>query len=101
MLVMDIPDFVRLGKNGTAMRLRETLEWNGDWQIPSGKFEYYRDGGRWSVGYQVKTVKVFFFFKKKKIFSVLPSVPHCHNIELVETTKEDWKKDNGGYAPNI
>ena len=81
----NLPKFVRLGKNGTALRLTTEKI------LYSDKLVYYRDGGAWDTGFRVDK-------KTGKIFSFIPHVEHIHNIELIETTKEDWAKDNGQYA---
>ncbi len=75
---MELPKFVTL--NGTALRLK-------------GK-RYYRDGGDWSVGYKI-------------IDDVLVSWAHglgllgLHKKPLIEITEEEWRKDNGPYAPYL
>ena len=77
-----LPVYVRLGKKGTAMELRQ-LKWEGT-------YEYYRAGGNWSVDFRVD--------KKGKVFSVRPDMKHIHNIEFFEITEKEWAKDNGEYA---
>jgi len=72
----ELPKFVRMGgKNGTALRLRNDT--------------YYRDGGAWDVGYK--------FFKGKLYSS--SHVSSVNEKELVECTEEEWREDNGSYAP--
>ena len=72
-----LPKFVKL--NNTALRL-------------VGK-KYYRDGGEWSVGCEI-------------IDGVLLSwawgmeIPWLHKQPLLEITEEEWRVDNGQYAPN-
>jgi len=74
---MKLPKFVKLDQ--TALRL-------------VGK-SYYRDGGKWSVGYKI-------------IDGVLLSwgwgrtMPWLHKKPLVEITENEWRTDNGQYAPN-
>lgn len=71
-----LPKFVKCGN--TALRLRRD--------------EYHRDAGLWSVNYKI-------------IDGVLLSwawgmgIPHLHRQPLVEITEEEWRKDNGPYAP--
>jgi len=79
----NLPEFIRLGKGGTAMRL--STSWL------SGKRVYYRAGGRWETEFRVDK-------KSGKVFSDFPDMPHIHNKELIPTTEEDWAKDNGQYA---
>jgi hypothetical protein len=75
---MELPKFVTL--NGTALRLKGN--------------RYYRDGGDWSVGYKI-------------IDDVLVSWAHglrllgLHKKPLIEITEEEWRKDNGPYAPYL
>lgn len=75
---MELPKFVTL--NGTALRLKGN--------------RYYRDGGDWSVGYKI-------------IDEVLVSWAHgmgllgLHKKPLIEITEEEWRKDNGQYAPYL
>ncbi len=74
---MELPKFVSL--EGTALRL-------------VGK-RYYRDGGEWGIEYRV-------------IDGVLLSwahgmgIPWLHKKPLTEITEEEWRTDNGHYAPN-
>lgn len=70
---MKLPKFVSLNK--TALRLI------GD--------SYYRDGGRWSVDYRFDNDVL-------KSVSIEKSV---NDVPLVEITEEEWRKDNGQYAP--
>lgn len=75
--LMRLPKFVKL--NNIALRL-------------TGE-KYYRDGGKWSVDYKI-------------IDGILLSwCPHSgtsflHNQPLIEITKEEWRQDNGEYAPS-
>lgn len=74
----ELPKFVKL--NNTALRLR-------------GK-EYYRDGGIWSIGYKIIDGVLLSWFPKMKM-------PWLHRQPLIEITEEEWRKDNGKYAPNV
>lgn len=73
-----LPKFVKL--NNTALRLHSK--------------KYYRDGGKWSVSYKV-------------INGVLLSwswgmgMPWLHKQSLIEITEEEWRTDNGPYAPKV
>jgi len=71
-----LPEFVKL--NNTALRL------TGD--------VYYRDGGKWSISYKIID---------GVLLSWKSTMLHLHRKPLIEITKEEWKKDNGEYAPNI
>jgi len=75
---MDIlPKFVKL--NNIALRLRNK--------------EYYRDGGEWAVGYKmVDGVLLSWAWGK--------GAPQLHKKPLIEITEEEWRVDNGKYAPN-
>lgn len=71
----ELPKFVWL--KHTAMRLRGN--------------HYWRDGGEWRVGYKI-------------IDDVLISstmMRHINNIPLTECTEEEWRIDNGQYAPQL
>ena len=69
-----LPRFVMMAD--TALRLK-------------GKKGYYRDGGNWGVNSKIKD---------KKLISV-SNIKHAQGIELVPCSYEEWKKDNGQYAP--
>lgn len=51
--------------------------------------EYYRDAGKWSVGYKVVD---------NKLYSVLKGMPSVDNKLLVEITEKEWRKGNGVYV---
>ncbi len=77
---MVAPKFIFLlrkdGTNGTSLR----LVYNS---------EYYRDGGQWSVGF-------------KEVDGSLVTVsdmPQLNGLQIKECTEEEWRKDNGEYAP--
>lgn len=73
---MELPKFVKL--DHSALRLVGN--------------KYYRDGGNWSVGY---------VFIENELFSWIKGTPRLHKKPLIQITKEEWKKDNGQYTPNI
>jgi len=72
-----LPRFVTM-KN-SALRLVEE----------DGEFRYYRDGGIWCVGIEIKD---------KKLFSS-SRMQHMDGVELTPITEEAWRTDNGRYAP--
>ena len=74
----NIPKFVSGG-----LRLRKTDSDDND-------YEYYRDGGNWSVDFR---------FENGKIFSV-SNVEDVNNMELTEILKEEWREANQQYAPD-
>jgi hypothetical protein len=74
---MKLPKFVKL--NNTALRL-------------IGK-TYYRDGGEWEVGYKIIDGVLLSWFPKM-------GMPWLHKKPLIEITEEEWRIDNGQYAPN-
>ena len=78
------PKYVKLGPNGTALRLKRGDYYSEDEEV------YYRDGGDWSINFQIKN---------NKIMSV-SSMLHLSNIELIEITEEEWRTSNGRYADN-
>ncbi len=67
-----LPKYVKL--RHSALRLKDD--------------KYYRDAGSWSVSYKVVD---------NKLFSVHKYDNDVNNVELIECTKEEWKKDNWGY----
>ena len=71
-----LPKFVKL--NRTSLRLIGNV--------------YYRDGGEWGISYKIID---------GVLLSWKSTMPHLHRKPLIEITKEEWKKDNGQYAPNI
>ena len=71
-----LPEFVKL--NNTALRL------TGD--------VYYRDGGKRSISYKIID---------GVLLSWKSTILHLQRKPLIEITKEEWKKENGEYAPNI
>lgn len=78
---MKLPKFVKL--NNTALRLTGN--------------EYYRDGGEWSVGYNVIDDKLVSWDHGNWYRDELP---HLHNQPLIEITEAEWREDNGQYAPS-
>ena len=74
---MELPKFVKL--NNTALRLK-------------GK-TYYRDGGEWSVEYRIIDGVLLSWAWER-------TMPWLHKKPLTEITEEEWREDNGRYAPN-
>jgi hypothetical protein len=71
-----LPKFVSL--NGTALR----LQYN----------QYYRDAGEWGIGYRIiEGVLLSWCWGSK--------MPWLHKQPLIEITEEEWRIDNGHYAP--
>ena len=75
-----LPKFVWMqdDKYKTALRLTEE--------------GYYRDGGDWNVGYK---------WINNKLYSLCGYMPEISNIPLIECTEEEWREDNGQYAPSL
>jgi hypothetical protein len=88
MLEVNLPMFVKFGgeKGGSAMRLRYNDGYN------NGR-EYWRDGGAWGVDFTVEDGKILVNEKHSRL-------KHMHGCELVEITREEWEKENGGYVPS-
>ena len=79
----ELPKFVSLD-GGTALRLK-------------GK-QYWRDGGLWGVEY--KWIKgVLLSWNPNNKFNPQFDMPWLHRKPLIEITEEEWRKDNGQYAP--
>jgi len=72
----DLPKYVTL--NDSALRLVGNC--------------YYRDAGEWSV--EVRR------YENGVIKSYNPAYVAIHNVELLKTTKSNWKKSNRGYIPD-
>jgi hypothetical protein len=72
-----LPRFVTM-KN-SALRLVEEDD----------EFRYYRDGGIWCVGIEIRD---------KKLFSS-SNMSHMSGVELTPITEEAWRTGNGRYAP--
>jgi hypothetical protein len=75
-----IPKYVKMGDGGALSALRLIDK------------EYYRDGGRWSVGYKIVNGVLVSWCPKK-------GMPWLHNVPLIEVTEEEWRESNGEYAP--
>jgi hypothetical protein len=73
-----VPKFVKLGN--TALRLI------GD--------EYYRDGGEWSIKWKIIDGKLL-------SWGWGLGAKWLHRKPLIEITEEEWRKDNGIYAPKL
>ena len=73
-----LPKFVKL--NNTALRL-------------VGE-KYYRDGGEWSVGYKIIGGVLL-------SWALGMSMSWLHKQPLIEITEDEWRIDNGQYAPNV
>lgn len=73
---MDLPKFVKLI--------------NSDLRLRGNK--YYRDGGIWSVGYKIINDVLLSWYPKM-------GKPWLHRQPLIEIIEEEWRKDNGQYAP--
>lgn len=71
---MELPKYVSL--NRSALRLKGGV--------------YYRDGGIWEVGYKVED---------GTLLSWCPNMKWLHRVPLIEITEEEWREDNGQYAP--
>ena len=71
-----------------AMRLLSKEEREGR---NMGTRQYWRDAGLWGINYK---------WKDGKLFTQNPyrDLKHLNNVELVEITKEQWRKDNEGYV---
>ena len=72
-----LPKYVKL--NNTALRL-------------IGK-TYYRDGGEWGVSYKIIDGVLLSWYPKM-------GMTWLHRKPLIEITEEEWRTDNGQYAPN-
>lgn len=75
----ELPKFVMIETDGrlhSALRLTEK--------------GYYRDGGIWSIGYKIID---------GILYSWYPDMPWLHRQPLIEISEEEWRKDNGHYAP--
>lgn len=72
---MKPPKFVKFN-NGSALRLIDD--------------EYYRDAGDWSTKY---------IFEDGVLLSWFDDLPHLHLQPLTEITEQEWRDDNGEYAP--
>jgi prophage antirepressor-like protein len=69
----NLPKFVKI--ENTALRLK--------------KDKYYRDAGCWSVGYKIVN----------GLLLSQSAHENLDNKQLIPITKEDWQKENEGYAP--
>lgn len=79
----NIPKFVRVGfasKSWVALRFTDG--------------RYYRDAGDWEVDFRHKDGKIF-------VCDYSPNVAHMNGLELVPITFQEWKDDNGQYAPSF
>jgi len=81
--------YVRLGKNGSALR---RIGPSG----ASGKPVYYRDAGHWDVG-------AMFVGSERTLVAWEPDkaspTHHLQGTELFEITEAEWREDNGRWAP--
>lgn len=75
---MEIPKFVKL--NDRALRLKGN--------------EYYLDAGNWSVEYKIINGELL-------SWSPYIASNFLHKKPLIEITEEQWRIDNGDYAPKI
>lgn len=78
-----IPKYIRVGKNGTVM-------------IRSGKMEYYRDAGCWTL--KVKWDGDKLVANTCNSFDHPAPMHHLKGIPLIPTTKAKWLEDNRGYV---
>lgn len=88
--LINLPKYIRFGEKGCAMRLHNP-EYD---QFPGwdeAVTEYWRDGGLWGVGIRIDK-------ETGKIFSICEDMDWLHDVELIPTTYEDWKEDNGQYV---
>lgn len=89
----ELPKYVRFGNNiECSMRLYNPEKANRWFMWKNDIAEYYRDAGAWSVDIRIDKVT-------GKVYSVCncQDTPWLHNVELIPTTYDDWKKDNEGY----
>jgi len=86
--LIKLPKYIRFGTDGCAMRLRNPDELYPGWYEAIA--EYWRDAGVWCVDIRIDN-------ETGKIFSICEEMNDLHNVELIPTTYEDWKKDNGQY----
>jgi len=81
-----LPKYVRIlypdGQLGTSLILEDDNT-------------YYRPAGVWSVTFKVDSNKIIITGIADKKW-----MKHLHDLELVETTKEFFMKDNEGYVNN-
>lgn len=77
---MNYPEFVLLHR--TAMRLvQKDFMWE-----PLPGYTYRRDNWRWDLRW--------FEERDGKLYSIMPTMPELHNVELIPITEEEWSKDN-------
>lgn len=79
----EFPKFVRLGKNGSVLRLAHGRT-------------YFRDAGYWSI--EARRVG-----SEGKLVAWVPKesheMHHVHMTELFPVTEKEWREDNGKWAP--
>lgn len=91
--IKDLPGFVMMmqdGKNGCAMRLLDKDEYR------SGHGMYWRDGGEWGIDARMKNGKLV---SDAKIYG--DELQYLDGQDLIPITEEEWKEDNGRYAPSL
>ncbi|MDD5648818.1 MAG: hypothetical protein PHF86_00105 [Candidatus Nanoarchaeia archaeon] len=81
-LLKSLPEFIKLNGKGCAMRL--DIE----------EMQYWRDAGIWGLPFR---------FRNSILVgkATYPEIKHLSGIMLVECSYEEWKEDNGRYAPNL
>jgi hypothetical protein len=91
--IKDLPKFVMMmqdGKKGCAMRLLDKDEFE------SGRGIYWRDGGLWGIDARMENGKLV---SDAKIYG--EELQYLDGQELVPITEEEWRMDNGQYAPSL
>lgn len=76
-----LPKYVKFEGSGGAMRL-----YYGH--------EYYRDGGDWGVRFKNDNGKL-------RVDEPSGPMEHMNNCGLIEISYEEWREDNGHYAPSL
>ena len=79
-------------KNRTEIKLPKYVKlYESELRLKDGA--YYRDAGRWEVGYVVK--------ENNKVYSTYKDIDdYLHDVELVPITQKEWRKGNKGYIDN-
>lgn len=81
-LLESLPEFIKL--NGIHCAMRLDLE----------NMEYWRDAGLWGLPFRFRNS----ILVGKATYL---EIKHLSGIMLEECTYEEWKKDNGWYAPEL
>ena len=73
---MEIPKYVKLGENGSALRKHG--------------YTYRRDAGDWSIKYKLKY---------DELYSDEKYMPILDDIKLISITEAEWFEENKDYLP--